>query len=251
MEKKQALLEFLASEGEEYSLEDIEQFDDYFTVNPHKTRFGTSPREIRDNAKRVRAVLSELFPTVKPEKWNSSRINERVYRILDRRLKAKIWPVPQEQHDNNKAHAYQDIVNFVYHLYSDMDHCEGYQEQARKAFDTGDCEEYRKLTSTQDSEYIVLTEEEAEEKAAEYIRESVWAFNSWFLLDYVPEGVTTEAIEKLQEHCEGANDPLLSMIEDFDEFVSDAIAADGLGHFLSSYDGDMHEHGDFVIFRTN
>ena len=32
-----------------------------------------------------------------------------------------------------------------------------------------------------DQEYLVLTDEEADEKTEEYIKESVWAFNSSFL----------------------------------------------------------------------
>ena len=88
----------------------------------------------------------------------------------------------------------------------------------------------------------ILTDEEADEAARDYIRESVWAFNASFLVYYLPEGVGVEVIEALQPQCEGANEAILSMIGDrFDEFAADAIQADGRGNFLSSYDGNEDE----------
>jgi len=101
------------------------------------------------------------------------------------------------------------------------------------------------------NEYLVLTDEEADQRASDYIKETVWAFNSWFLADHMPAGISDEVIKILQEKCEGANEGLKAMIEDIDEFVVDAISADGRGHFMSSYDGEEHEHGNYFIYRTN
>jgi hypothetical protein len=92
------------------------------------------------------------------------------------------------------------------------------------------------------SDHLILTDEEADERTAESIRQSAWAFNASFLVGYLPEGVGTEVIEALQPQCEGANDAILAMIgERFDEFVADAISADGRGHFLAGYDGNENE----------
>ncbi len=45
------------------------------------------------------------------------------------------------------------------------------------------------------------------------------------------------------------------MIEDEDEFVSQAISADGRGHFLNTYDGNENEQTiegtTFYIYRMN
>jgi hypothetical protein len=41
--------------------------------------------------------------------------------------------------------------------------------------------------------------------------------------------------------CEDANPPVEALIKDMDHFVSDAISADGRGHFLSSYDSEEQE----------
>jgi len=101
--------------------------------------------------------------------------------------------------------------------------------------------------------YLVLTDEEADQKVKEEIEEMVWAFTPSFLQSHT--GVTADAIEKIQEMCEDANEPLKAMIKDFDHFVEDAIRCDGRGHFLASYD---HEENhvqisdiDYYIYRRD
>jgi hypothetical protein len=94
--------------------------------------------------------------------------------------------------------------------------------------------------------YLVLTDEEANDKCAEYIRESLWAFNTDFILSHCKLPLELEkAIRSFQEmECEGANDAMLALVEkcgDFDKFVEDAISADGRGHFLAGYDGNENE----------
>ena len=136
-------------------------------------------------------------------------------------------------------------------------------------------------------EYIVLTDEEADKATKDYIEESIWAFNTDFLLSqmtledvnkyygledsyydedeeedvdigdaeevfYMGMGMTLEEhIKEVQGRYEDGNQELLRLIDDIDEFVEDAIRADGRGHFLSSYDGDENEEGDYYIYRTN
>lgn len=102
------------------------------------------------------------------------------------------------------------------------------------------------------SEFLVLTDDEADERTEEYIRESVWAFRPEFLQAYMPEGVDAEVLTILQERCESANDALLGMVGDrFDDLVSDAVGCDGRGHFLNHYDGEEREQGEFYIYQTN
>ena len=122
------------------------------------------------------------------------------------------------------------------------------------------------LFSLGSRDYLVYTDEEADERAKEYMRETAWAFNASFIIDH--SKLPYEALEMVQgfqEKCEGANDTILALIEDFDEFVEDAISADGRGHFLSHYDSeeneisfmreddngiDLHEV-TYYIYRTN
>ena len=102
-------------------------------------------------------------------------------------------------------------------------------------------------------EYLVLTDEEADEACIDYIKDSVWAFNSSFLSYFcdLPEEVFTA----LQPQCESSNEAILKLIErsegGFEGFVEEAISADGRGHFISSYDGEEIEEGDYFIYRTN
>jgi len=104
-------------------------------------------------------------------------------------------------------------------------------------------------------EYLVLTEEEADDKAKEDILESLWAFNTDFILQHSNiEG--NERVEKSfkkmqQELCEDANEIVKAIITDLDEFVDDAIETDGRGHFISRYDGEENEEGQYFIYRTN
>lgn len=106
-------------------------------------------------------------------------------------------------------------------------------------------------------DYLVYTDEEADEAVRDYIEESVWAFTPSFLQAHTDHRarVTIEAIAKLQEMCEDANEPLTAMIKDFDAFVEDAVSCDGRGHFLAPYDHEENEitfNGiTYYIYRRN
>lgn len=101
--------------------------------------------------------------------------------------------------------------------------------------------------------YLVLTDDEADDAAREYIEESLWAFNADFLAGET--GLPAEVFSSLQEaKYEDANETILTLVTkcgDMDSFVRHAIGADGRGHFLAQYDGEENEDGPFFIFRTN
>ena len=100
------------------------------------------------------------------------------------------------------------------------------------------------------AEYLLLTDSEADERAKDYIENSIWAFSTWFLVSHT--GLDYEIIKHLQDKCEGANDVLLNSIEDIDKFISEAISVDGRGHFMSSYDGEEIEIADnLFLYRIN
>ena len=105
-------------------------------------------------------------------------------------------------------------------------------------------------------EYLVLTNSEADKRTKEQIEESLWAFNTGFILNHSNLSEwnerTEKAFEKMQEDlCESANEIVKAIITDMDEFVSDAISADGRGHFLAGYDGEENEQDEYFIYRTN
>ena len=124
-----------------------------------------------------------------------------------------------ETHWNNYKQDYttEEII-LASHLGVDIDYAESYID---------------------DQDYLVLTDEESDEAVREEIEQMVWAFNPSFLCAHT--NVSEEAIKKIQELYEGANDALAEMIKDFDAFVEDAVACDGRGHFLAGYDGVEHE----------
>ncbi len=104
------------------------------------------------------------------------------------------------------------------------------------------------------AEYLVLTDEEADDKAQEYVTDSLWAFNASFLSGET--GLDEDIFTAIQSNdkCESNNDAMLALIKStcgLDSFVESAISADGRGHFMSSYDGEENEQGEFYIYRTN
>ena len=87
-------------------------------------------------------------------------------------------------------------------------------------------------------DYIVGNEEEVQEKAVEYIKESAWAFNAEFLAEFC--GLPASVFKILSEQCEGANEAILEIIgrgDGIEYFAEEAVSADGRGHFLNSWDG--------------
>jgi len=102
-------------------------------------------------------------------------------------------------------------------------------------------------------EYAIGTDSEADAAVAENIKDSIWAFNASFLASFT--GLPEEMFSGMQDKCEGANDAFLTCVEraegGLDAFISEAVSADGRGHFLSGYDGEENEEGEFYIYRTN
>jgi hypothetical protein len=112
------------------------------------------------------------------------------------------------------------------------------------------------IFTTNMGEYIVLRGDEAYQKATEYIEDTLYAFNSHFLAGYT--GVDESVFEQLSQQYESANPAVRSLIEangGLEGFVGEAIAADGLGHFISFYDGEEHQmiigSKAWSIFRVN
>ena len=103
-------------------------------------------------------------------------------------------------------------------------------------------------------EYLVLTDEEADERTKEYIEQTLWAFDASFIAGHTKNGLDDAAEKALAEMqgrlCESANPIVEALIEDMDHFISDAISSDGRGHFISHWDGEEVEAGSFFIFRV-
>jgi hypothetical protein len=103
------------------------------------------------------------------------------------------------------------------------------------------------------NDYLVLTDEEADEKAKDYIIDSLWAFNPSFLAEQtdMPEEVFQAIADNGK--CESNNDAIERIVNKtcgLDELVSEAISADGRGHFMSSYDGNENEETVYIDDET-
>lgn len=89
-------------------------------------------------------------------------------------------------------------------------------------------------------EWLVLTNEEATERAEAYIRDSLWAFNPSFIKHYMPLK-NEKVIAMIQEACEDCNEEILDMVgNNLQALMDDAIDADGRGHFMNTYDGNEY-----------
>ncbi len=104
-------------------------------------------------------------------------------------------------------------------------------------------------------EYTVLTEDEANSEAGRRILDSLWGFNSDFIiahsdvLDY--NSASKQIIKAIAEQYKSGNEVMKKLIDDLDEFVQHAINEDGRGYLIAQYDSEELKEGDYYIYRTN
>jgi len=112
-----------------------------------------------------------------------------------------------------------------------------------------------------DKEYRVLTDAEADLAAREYILDSLWAFNTSFLVGFMADEIREirdretleKSLAKMQEYmCEDANPIIYALVKDkIEKLIQEAISSDGRGHFLAGYDCEEYEENNYYIYRTN
>lgn len=114
------------------------------------------------------------------------------------------------------------------------------------------CNTYADSCDQYGPEYHVLDDDGADEAVAESIKNSLWTFNASFLAGET--GFDKDIFTCMQDKCEDANSAFLSLIEQscgLTSFIESAVGCNGRGHFLSSYDGNENESGDYFIYRIN
>lgn len=110
------------------------------------------------------------------------------------------------------------------------------------------------LSEDLDDDYLVFTDKEADEQSQQYVADSLWAFRTSFICNFLGLSSSVEKeLEQMQgELCEDANEIIGAMIGDrLEEFTQDAISADGRGHFLAAYDGNENEINLFGVTGEN
>lgn len=110
------------------------------------------------------------------------------------------------------------------------------------------------VVSVGSAEYAIAEDyDSAVEAANQYIQDSLWAFTPSFLESMT--GVPQEAFEACADNCESNNDWILRLVEKtcgLEKLCEKAIREDGLGHFLSSYDGNFEElNCGAIVIRVN
>jgi hypothetical protein len=115
-----------------------------------------------------------------------------------------------------------------------------------------------KIFSAYGLEYAIGTDDGATEAVRAYIKDSAWTFRPEFIATHTKGGASNgmiKAIQALQEACESSNDDIISLIEDMEDFIEDAISSDGRGMFLSPYDSNEQEiviNGEYYYaYRLN
>ena len=103
-------------------------------------------------------------------------------------------------------------------------------------------------------QYAIGDDSQADDAARDYIESSIWAFNADFILSEceLPSELEDGLRAMQEKQCENCNEAILSLVKKtcgLNSFVRSAIAADGRGHLLASYDGYEREEGDFYIYK--
>lgn len=105
------------------------------------------------------------------------------------------------------------------------------------------------VSLSDNSEYIILNEEQQ----LETVKDSLYGTASYFDSQFLEKmtGIPSEAFDALEGH----DNAVVKIIEStcgLDAFAEECIAITGAGHFLAHYDGEEIElDGEYSAFRTN
>ena len=106
--------------------------------------------------------------------------------------------------------------------------------------------------------HLILSNAQAQKACKEYVKESVWAFNSNFLAQVTKLNKSLFDAIKDNNKCEDNNETILKLVNKFsslNKITQEAISSDGRGHFLASYDGHETEimigKKVFFVYKNN
>lgn len=260
----QALAKYLCTPEEE--IEQVGYDDCLFEVSPYRQYPSPSPKEAQQRATRLHTLLEDTrwAGLTWQEMLEIGEENRDLYVLYAAEHAAPSGGLQITDLSCKMAEGYwfpgsvtlhivktevgiegHEDKNLLYHILcgDEYDRWHAYAYRAAFNGEELDLERYEKESwTTSHGEYMVLTDEEADERAKAYIEDSLWAFNPWFLagLTDMPDSI----FEALQPQCESANEAILAIVErtcGLDKLVEDAISADGRGHFLNTYDDEENE----------
>ena len=98
--------------------------------------------------------------------------------------------------------------------------------------------------------YRVLTDEEANKVASEYIKQTLFCYRPEFLAGYT--GIDACVFQILCMQLEEGNEAIRKLIdftEGIDGFIDHAIESDGRGAFINHWDFSEEEEDGYFIYR--
>jgi len=108
------------------------------------------------------------------------------------------------------------------------------------------------------SDYLVLTNEEANEEAKLQIRDSIWSFDSSLIMKHLKIEISAKIIEKVQSAmCPHCTLLLFALINDIDAFYKDILNEFNRGYFIAFHDSlefityDFEENKRYYIYRLS
>jgi hypothetical protein len=219
MEKIEALAKFLGTED----LDQIKQssYDDsLFVVNPHHKKLGDSVSQKLEKVNLVKEALYRSYVCRVLDFTDSSSFSPSLYNPLTRAFRRYCEDLTRI--------GIHDLVNTLYFL------CGGnekekdlvYMQEYRDLFDGKEIKDSREEIEVSDGDYLVLDDNEAEQRFEESITE------------YINDCVLSEIPKQYQSYF------------DYKAFIKDCNC-DGRGHTLASYDGEENEIDEYFIYRTN
>jgi hypothetical protein len=104
-----------------------------------------------------------------------------------------------------------------------------------------------------EKDYIILTDDEADDSAKNEIINSLWAFRPEFIASFL--NLSPNAVKAIQDSLhEDASEEFKAILEangNLDDLIDDAIRSEGRGLFLAPYDFEETEFKGFYIYRVN
>lgn len=114
------------------------------------------------------------------------------------------------------------------------------------------------LYEYENSDYLILTNEEATEEAKQQINDFLWSLDASLIQKHLKTELSIGAIQHVQsDMCEKCTFLLLSLIEDTNAFYQEIISTFGRGYFIAFHDFkehilfDFNENKRYYIYRLS
>jgi len=216
--KLMALIDALDLNTADHRIEELDNGN--FVINPRKERVGETPVMINRSIQALEKLLTkkqleELRDFVKKNGYDSkfeTRASEKTHDKLYNKLKKRLHSKEDSDEYRYLVKEHLHAENLLYHLMSAGD--SQYEKQVQRALFHFKVEDLSRLVDRNDGEYMVLTEDEADDKAIEYLEDG----------DYWQMAVENGDTEESKQ-----------------DYIESILDIDGRGSVLASYDGDELE----------